>query len=64
MSPKKKRAEAVKKPKAAMPVMDAVMKEIAMLAYRYFEQRGYNCGRDLDDWLRAEKEIKKKYKIK
>ena len=42
---------------------DEIMGEIALLAYKYWEKRGYQHGQDLGDWLRAEKEIKKKYKI-
>ncbi len=26
-------------------------------AYQFFEQRGYQHGRDFDDWLRAESEV-------
>ena len=26
-------------------------------AYRFFEERGYEHGHDLDDWLRAEAEV-------
>jgi hypothetical protein len=26
-------------------------------AYRFFEQRGYKHGHDLEDWLRAEAEV-------
>jgi HSP20 family molecular chaperone IbpA len=29
---------------------------ISQRAYEFFEQRGCQCGRDLDDWLRAERE--------
>jgi len=32
-------------------------------AYSYFEERGFQAGNDLDDWLRAEKEIKKELSL-
>ncbi|MBI3680474.1 MAG: DUF2934 domain-containing protein [Acidobacteria bacterium] len=31
--------------------------EIERLAYRYWEQRGFQNGSDMDDWLRAEQEV-------
>jgi len=43
---------------------DNIMTEIALLAYKYWEKRGYQHGQNLNDWLRAEKEIKKKYNKK
>jgi hypothetical protein len=30
---------------------------IRVRAYRFFEERGYEDGHDLEDWLRAEAEI-------
>ena len=32
---------------------------IALRAYALFEERGREPGRDVDDWLRAERELKK-----
>jgi hypothetical protein len=32
--------------------------EIARRAYRRFEERGYEHGRDVDDWLEAEREVR------
>jgi hypothetical protein len=32
---------------------------IAVRAYELFEERGREPGRDVDDWLRAEHELKK-----
>jgi hypothetical protein len=37
--------------------------EIRKRAYQIFQERGWVHGSDLDDWLKAEKEIKKKYGI-
>ena len=31
--------------------------EIAQRAHQLYEARGYECGRDLDDWLQAEREL-------
>lgn len=31
--------------------------KIALLAYRYWEERGYPGGSDQEDWFRAEREI-------
>ena len=31
---------------------------VAALAYRRYEQRGYEHGRDMDDWLEAERELR------
>ena len=31
---------------------------IALRAYELFEERGREPGRDVDDWLRAERELK------
>lgn len=38
--------------------------EIRRRAYHIFQERGSFHGSDLDDWLKAEKEIKKKYGIR
>jgi hypothetical protein len=35
--------------------------EIATLAYSYWEQRGWQHGNDVEDWLRAEKELTSRY---
>ncbi|HOX54810.1 MAG: DUF2934 domain-containing protein [Candidatus Omnitrophica bacterium] len=42
---------------------DELSRMIQERAYSYFEQRGYQGGNDLDDWLRAEKEIKKELSL-
>ena len=34
--------------------------EIARLAYSYWEARGFERGSALDDWLRAEEEIRRR----
>jgi hypothetical protein len=35
--------------------------EIARLAYHFYETRGRHHGRDLDDWLSAERELARHY---
>jgi len=35
--------------------------EIARLAHRYWEARGRSHGEDLDDWLRAEREVNSRH---
>jgi hypothetical protein len=37
--------------------------EIAQLAYEYWEARGRNGGSPLEDWFRAEEELKRKREI-
>jgi len=39
-------------------------KRISERAYHYFKERGRNHGYDLEDWLRAEKEILEEEKLK
>ncbi len=36
--------------------------EIAALAYSYWEQRGRQHGNDMEDWLRAERELTDRYR--
>lgn len=43
-----------------MRLRDATHEEIARRAYEIFEQRGRVHGRDLDDWLQAERELRAK----
>ena len=38
--------------------------EIALRAYEFFLQRGCEHGRDLDDWLQAERELLGNHKKK
>ena len=37
--------------------MKADQKAIEKKAYQLFQKRGYTHGNDLDDWLKAEKEV-------
>ncbi len=35
-------------------------REIAELAYSYWERRGYQDGHDVEDWLEAEQEVRRR----
>lgn len=41
-----------------------ITEEIRKLAYRFFAERNYEYGSDFDDWLKAERIIKKRLRIK
>lgn len=41
-----------------MAAGDTGHEEIARLAYEIFERRGADHGRDLEDWLQAERELR------
>jgi hypothetical protein len=36
--------------------------EIARLAFHFYERRGRKPGRDIDDWLMAEQELRDHYR--
>ena len=36
--------------------------EIAHLAYHFYETRGRQDGRDVDDWLSAEQQLTRRYR--
>ncbi len=40
---------------------DPTQEEIARLAYSYWEARGKPNGSPLEDWVRAERDLKKQY---
>jgi hypothetical protein len=48
-----------KKVETALPPEDSVSahERIALLAYRYWEERGNPGGSDQEDWFRAEREV-------
>src|ERR1700704_1255545 len=46
--------------KQALPIFDAIKKQFEAVrrrAFDFFEQRGCQNGHDLDDWLKAEREL-------
>jgi len=43
---------------------DQLVAEIRKRAHEIFLKRGPGPGSDLDDWLKAEREVKEKYGIK
>jgi hypothetical protein len=55
--------KAAKKAKRRMS-SDELNRLISERAYSYFEKRGFQQGNDLDDWLRAESEIKKELNLR
>lgn len=61
-----KKTATAKKPKAVIPApnLEDFMDEIRARANEIYIERAGGPGDDLSDWLQAEKEIKKKYKIK
>jgi len=44
----------------AQPAVVISREEVARRAYEFFLARGGEHGRDLDDWLRAERELQPK----
>jgi len=54
---------AVKTPKAAdgiVVVRSVSQEEVAVLAHRFWAERGYQHGHHHEDWLRAERELRGK----
>lgn len=41
-------------------VIDLSREEVACLAYSYWESRGYQGGSPIEDWIRAENELREK----
>jgi hypothetical protein len=52
-------AEKPSEPAAAVAVCEPSQDEIASLAYSYWEARGYAGGSSEEDWLRAERELRR-----
>jgi ribonuclease I len=43
-----------------LSVMAPSAEQIAALAHKYWAERGYQHGKDADDWFRAEQELRSK----
>ena len=43
---------------AAAPVAEPMYEQVAILAYSYWEARGYQGGSERDDWFRALNELR------
>ncbi len=43
-----------------LTVMAPSPEQIAALAHRYWAERGFQHGKDADDWFRAEQELRSK----
>ena len=48
----------VKAASKTLPESDVTHAQIALRAYELFMQEGFTHGRDVDHWLRAERELK------
>ncbi|MBN1405858.1 MAG: DUF2934 domain-containing protein [Candidatus Omnitrophica bacterium] len=44
--------------------INELLSKIQKRAYEIYIKKGYKHGNDLDDWLKAEKEVKKELSIK
>jgi len=50
------------KPVATVTTRTVDMREaICLRAYELFQQRGYKHGADLEDWFRAEQEVRQRF---
>jgi hypothetical protein len=60
--PATKKAAATKTKKATgiAIVKPVSQEEVAALAHRYWAERGYRHGQHIDDWFRAEQELRNK----
>lgn len=59
------RKKIVKKPKTERKMTaDEFIARVRMKAYEIYEKRGYSHGKDLDDWLEAERIVKEELGIK
>ncbi|MEO0093061.1 MAG: DUF2934 domain-containing protein [candidate division WOR-3 bacterium] len=59
--PRKKSAQKAKTEKKI--TADEFIARVRMKAYELYEKRGYVHGKDLDDWLEAERIVKKELGI-
>jgi len=57
-APVTERETAATSAEAPAAVYEPTREEIALQAYLYWEQRGYQGGSSEEDWLRAEQELK------
>ncbi len=57
----KRHQKATPAPEAAASVAAPIShEEVSRLAYSYFVARGYQGGSEVEDWLRAERELKER----
>jgi hypothetical protein len=57
-APRKSSPEVEQTPTPLVVKFDLDKDEVARLAYSYWEARGYQGGSPMDDWIRAEKELR------
>ncbi len=55
-----KAASPAKAKTSNLTLMPPTPAQIAALAHRYWAERGYQHGKDADDWFRAEQELRGK----
>ena len=58
--PKKAVAKKTEAPTGIAIVKPVSQQEVAMLAHRFWAERGYQHGRHVDDWFRAEQALRGK----
>ena len=61
-APAKTTAKTAAKP-SNLTVMGPSKEQIAALAHKYWAERGFQHGKDADDWFRAEQELRSKASI-
>ena len=61
-APKPKAAAKPRKPASRKPARskrpELSREQVALLAHRYYAERGFQHGHDEDDWFRAESELR------
>jgi len=58
--PKKAAAKKAEAPTGIAIVRPVSQQEVAVLAHRFWAERGYRHGQHVDDWFRAEQELRGK----
>ncbi len=56
-TPSKPRKAAAPKKMATVTPISVSTEEVAKLAHRFWAERGFQHGRDAEDWFRAEQEL-------
>ena len=59
-APAVSKSKKVANPKNKIHLLPATHEQIALLAHRYWSERGYQHGRHEEDWHRAEQELRGK----
>ena len=59
----KTRIKAKSAAKAKKPCAEDIFKQIQVRAYELYEKKGCQFGNEWQDWLEAEKQVKKELKV-